>query len=95
MHRRLLGGGERVPECVILLARERAVDIVRRALAVAGGLVGGVHVDALRGHDGRGRVVEVQEIAAHPGVDGVEQRIRGQRAGGDDDAASGISVTSP
>ena len=35
----------------------------------------------------RGRVVEVQEIAAHPGVDGVEQRIRGQRAGGDDDAA--------
>ena len=87
VHRRLLGGGERVPECVILLARERAVDVVRRALAVAGSLVGGVHIDALRGHDGRGRVVEVQEIAAHPGVDGVEQRIRGQRAGGDDDAA--------
>ena len=35
----------------------------------------------------RGGIVKVQEIAADLGVDGVEQRIRGQRAGRDDDSA--------
>ena len=81
MHRCLLSGGQGVPERVVLFLGERAVDVVRRALAVARGDVGGVHVDALRGHDGRGRVKKVQELAAHLAVDRVEQRIRGQRAG--------------
>ena len=84
MHGRFLGRGQRVPECVVLVFGERAVDVVRRALAVARGDIGGVHVNALRGHDGRGRVVKVQEVAAHLAVDRVEQRVRGQRAGRDD-----------
>ena len=41
---------------------------------------GRIHIDALRGDDRRGGIVKVQEIAADLGVDGVKQRIRGQRA---------------
>ena len=80
VHRRFLSGGQCVPECLVLLAGERAVDIIRRALAVAGSLVGGIHIDALSRDNRRGGIVKVQEIAADLGVDGVKQRIRGQRA---------------
>ena len=80
MHRCFLGGGQRIPEGLVLLAGERAVDIIRGALAVAGSLVGGIHVDALSRDDRRGGIVKVQEITADLGVDGVKQRIRGQRA---------------
>ena len=80
VHRRFLGGGQRVPECLVLLAGERAVDVICGALAVAGRLVGRIHIDALRGDDRRGGIIKVQEIAADLGVDGVKQRIRGQRA---------------
>ena len=34
-HRCFLGGGQRIPEGLVLLAGERAVDVIRRALAVA------------------------------------------------------------
>ena len=81
-----LGRGQRVPERVVLLLRKRAVDVVRRAFAVARGDIGGTHVNALRGHDGRGRVKKVQELPAHLAVDRVEQRVRGQRAGRDHNA---------
>ena len=87
VYRCFLSGGQRVPECLVLLAGERAVDIIRRALAVAGSLVGGIHIDALSRDNRRGGIVKVQEIAAHLGVDGLEQRIRGQRAGSDDHSA--------
>ena len=80
VHRCFLGGGQRVPKRLVLLAGERAVDVIRRALAVAGSFVCGIHVDALSRDDRRGGIVKVQEITADLGVDGVKQRIRGQRA---------------
>ena len=80
VYRCFLSGGQRVPEHLVLLAGERAVDVIRRALAVAGRLVGRIHIDALSRDNRRGGIVKVQEIAADLGVDGVKQRIRGQRA---------------
>ena len=59
MHR-FLGSGQRVPGCLVLLAGERAVDVICGALAVAGCLVGGIHIDALSRDDRRGGIVKVQ-----------------------------------
>ena len=78
--RGLLGGAEFPPEGQVLLLGQGAVDVIRRALAVAGRLVGRIHIDALSRDNRRGGIVKVQEIAADLGVDGVKQRIRGQRA---------------
>ena len=80
VHRRFLSRGQCIPEHLVLLAGERAVDVICGALAVAGSLVGRIHIDALSRDNRRGGIVKVQEIAADLGMDGVKQRIRCQRA---------------
>ena len=59
VYRCFLSGGQCVPERLVLLAGERAVDVIRGALAVAGRLVGGIHVDALSRDNRRGGIVKV------------------------------------
>ena len=52
------GGGERLDERLVLLARERRVHVIAAALAVAVGHERVRIVDALRRNDGRGGVVK-------------------------------------
>ena len=72
-----LRAAQRVPETQVLLPRHGAIDIVGRTLSVAGGKIGGVHVDALIRNDW-GRRVEKAERAAEP-----VRNIRGKRGQGE------------
>ena len=56
---RLLGGGQSVPEGVVLLFAHGAVHVVRRALVVPGAEPGLVHIHTVGGHQRRRRVEEV------------------------------------
>jgi hypothetical protein len=69
---------------VILLLRERAVEVAALPFAVARGLEGDRAVDRLRVDDrGRG-VVEVELLAAEDAVDIGGEVVRGERTRGDD-----------
>ena len=85
---RLLGGGELLPEGLILLLGEGAIDVVGGAPVIAGGKPGAVHIHALKG-DQRGRRVKEVEVAVLgiPLGDGLGQRVGGQGAGGHNDLA--------
>ena len=73
------------PEGLIFLFGHGAVDVVRGALIVAGGEIRTVHVHAVEGHQRGRRVKEVQRMAAAQLFrNGIRQRVRGQRAAGDD-----------
>ena len=90
VHRRFLGGGERLPESVVLLLRHGAVDVVRRALIVARGKKRRIHVDAFKRHERGGGVEKVQRVAvADLFGDGGGERVARQRARGDDDVPLG------
>ena len=90
MHRGLLGLPQFLPERKILLLRQGAVDVVRRALVVPGGKPGAVHVDALKGHQRRGGVVEVQIPAVREMLrNALRQCIRRERPGSHDDLPLG------
>ena len=90
VHRRFLGGGERLPESVVLLLRHGAVDVVRRTLVVARGEKRRIHVDALKRHERGGGVEKVQGVAvADLFGDGGGERVARQRARGDDDVPLG------
>lgn len=60
MHGRLLGGAQLLNEGGILRLIHGAVDVVRRALIIAAGEKGAVHVHALKRDDGRNGIVKVQ-----------------------------------
>ena len=85
MDLRLLGGGKFLPESVVLLFGHGAVDIVRGAPVIPGGKPGAVHVHALKGHQGGGRVkeVEVAVLGVAP-ANGLGQGLGGEGAGGHD-----------
>ena len=80
-----------IDEGLVLLAIKRAVDVVghaaaRSRLVVAGLEPGDAHVDGFAVDDGGDRVEEGQCRLAGARQDGLRQRLRGQRAGGDDHA---------
>ena len=86
MDLRLLGGGQSLPEALVLLLRHGAVDVVRRPPVIPGGKPGALHVHAVKG-DQRGRRVKEVQIAVlriAPG-DGLRQWVGGQRPAGHDD----------
>ena len=84
---RLLCRRERLPERRILISRHRTVDIIRRAAVIARGEKSARHIDAVEGHDRRGRIVEMQIFVRTEGGDSVAQGVACQRAGRDDDLA--------
>ena len=61
----LLCGGKRLPEGVILRLIQRTVDIVRRALIIAGAEPRPLHIHALSGHQRRRGVIKM-EVAVLP-----------------------------
>src|SRR5207244_7112074 len=80
-----LRGKQRGDERLVLLARHRRVEVVGAgAFAVARLPVELGEVERVGGEDRRDGVVEVQAVAAQEVVDGFEERLRGQRTGGDD-----------
>ena len=90
---------QRVHEGLVLLAVERAVQIIAGAVErfiVARGAEsdGGIHAFGV--HDGADGVVEVQPVRAGEPRDGGGQRVAGERAGGDDrrSPSAGASATS-
>ena len=79
----------RVPQSgdkgLVFLLVHGAVDVVRRTLVVAGAEPRLVHVDAVKGDEGRGRVVEVQKaLLRTQGGDGGDEALAGQGPRGDD-----------
>ena len=83
---RLLGGGQFLPEGVVLLLVHGAVYIIICALVIPGAHPGIVHIHTLSGHQGCRRVEEM-EVAVLPQqpLQRFRQRVGGQGAGGDDD----------
>ena len=69
---------------VVLVARERAVEVVVAALAVARGGEGDRAVDRVGADDRRDGVVEVEVPRAEQLLQRRRQRRRGERPGGDD-----------
>ena len=87
----LVAGEQRVDEGVILLARQRAVDVVGARAAGAGLVVarlepGLLEIDAVAMHDRRDGVEKGQRVFAGERADAGGEIGRGERAGGDDDA---------
>ena len=83
---RLLGGGEGLPEGLVLLLLHGTVDVIRCPPVVPGGKPGPLHIHALKGDQGGRRVEEIQVAAVREQAgDLLRQGVGGQRAGGDDD----------
>ena len=85
----LLAGEQRVDEGLVLLAGERAVDVVGAGAAGAGLVVarlqpGDRHVDAVVMHDRRDGIEEGERVFAGRGRQSFGQRRRGEGAGCDD-----------
>ena len=80
MRRCLFRGREFLPECTVLCLCHRAVDIGRLAFAITRGTVGLRHVDGLEAHDGRGRIIEIEAVAARAPRDVLGERALRQRA---------------
>jgi hypothetical protein len=81
-----LRGEEGGDEGFVLLARHRGVEVVGAgALAVTRLPVQLGEVERVGGDDGGDGVVEIEAVAAEKVVDGVEERLGGERAGGDDE----------
>ena len=86
MDLRLLGGGELLPEGVVLLLGHGTVDIVRSAPIVPGGKPGAVHVHTLKGHQGGGGVKEVKvSVLGVAAANGLGQRLGRQGTGSHND----------
>ena len=83
MCRRLFRGHQLLPERAVLRLCHRAVDVGGLALAIARGAVGLRHVDGVEAHDGRGRIVEIEAVAARAPRDVLGERPLGQRAARD------------
>ena len=91
MEHGLVAGDERVDEGVVLLARERAIDVVGAGAAGPGFVVarlepGLIEIDRLAMHDRRDGVEKGERVFAGERADGGGEIGRGERAGGDDDA---------
>ena len=83
VHLRQLGGDQRLIEGVVFFPGHGAVQIIR-ALFISGCPEGPVHVDGLRGDDGRGRIEKVQGGKMRQGGERVGEGGVGERAGGHD-----------
>ncbi len=86
MDLRLLGGGQFLPEGVVLLLVHGAVYIIICALVIPGAHPGIVHIHTLGGHQGCRRVEEMEvAVLSQQGLQLFRQGVGGQGAGGDDD----------
>ena len=81
---RLLSPAQLPPERLVFVLFQRAVDIVRRPLVVPGRKPCPGQVDALKGHQRRGGVKEVERaaLAADEAHQVLRHGVAGQRAGG-------------
>ena len=87
----LFAAQQRIDEGVVLLARERTIDVVgagaaRACFVVARLEPGDVEVDGLAMNDRRDGIKESERGFPAQLADRLGQRLGGQRAGGDDDA---------
>ena len=80
---------QRFHETVVLLLRQRAVDVVGITPPITGSPKRDGHINRIGGHDGSQRVVEVQVLLARQRGDTLRQRVGGEGAGGDDGRAIG------
>ena len=91
VERDLVAGEERIDEGAVLLARQRAVDVVGASAAGAFLVVarlepGDVKIDGVAMHDRRDRVEERERVGAGAPPYRFRQRRRRERPGSDDDA---------
>ena len=83
---RLLGGGQFLPEGVVLLLVHGAVYIIICALIIPGAHPGVFHIHALSRHQRRRRIKEVEvAVLSQQGLQLFRQGVGGQGAGGDND----------
>ena len=76
----------------ILFLVHGAVHIVRRALVIAGGEKGAVHIHAFQRHDGCHRIIEMQITLRTEGGNAIGNGIAGEGAGGNDHLPLGDDV---
>ena len=89
MQRDTLRRHQRFHETVVLLLRQRAVDVIRITPPITGSPKRDGHINRIGGHDGSQRVVEVQVLLARQRGDTLRQRVGGEGTGGDDGRAIG------
>lgn len=89
MHRRFLGGAQLLNEGGILRLIHGAVDVVRRALIIAAGEKGAVHVHALKRDDGRNGIIKMQVELRAQALDLLGHGITRERTGRNDDLTLG------
>src|SRR5258707_1108336 len=82
-----LSCGQRVNKPLILLFRQRTVDVVGGALAVARGHVDLAHVDGVRFDDRADGVVKKEMVAAAEAGNLARERVRRKRPGGNNGKA--------
>ena len=96
MSRHALAGEQRINEGTVLLAVERAVDVIVGAVerpAVARRAEGDSHVNGIRFHDRADAVVEEEALRAREPSDLGGECVAGERSAGDDgDAVIGNDV---
>jgi hypothetical protein len=85
-----VGREQRRDERLVARAIERQVEIIARPVLVARGAERNVHVDRVRVHDRRQRVVEVQVLLAEHAL-----QIRGEPARGERDRSRARPVARP
>ena len=89
MHRRFLGGAQLLNEGGILRLIHGAVDVVRRALIIAAGEKGAVHIHALKRDNGRDGIIKMQVELRTQALDLLGHGITRERTGRNDDLALG------
>ena len=89
MHRRFLGGAQLLNEGGVLCLIHGAVDVVRRALIIAAGEKGTVHVHALERDDGRDGIIKMQVELRAQALDLLGHGITRERTGRNNDLTLG------
>jgi len=85
MYRRLFGTGKLPDKALILLLVHGAVDIVRCPLVVAGGKPAVLHVQRLKAHQRRSRIIEIESLRTTKEFgNSLRHGIGSQRACGND-----------
>ena len=76
VHRCLFCLAQRLPECIVLLSVHRAVDVIRRALVIAGRKIGTVHIHRFKADNRCRRIIKMQVfMCAELVVNALEQSI--------------------
>ena len=82
-----VGREQRLHERLVARAVERQIQIVAGSVVVARGAKRHLHVDRVRVHDRRERIVEIQVLLAEHALEILREATRGERARGEHDRA--------